>query len=217
MSDTLHGFKSCSNGHWYKQDLQNCPYCPKGSSSSGSNPEATNVDFERTQMGKTGTFAPASSSDSTVSLDATKATSKGNETRDFERTFIGGVEKTAMPAGGKSDGPSPEPRKTRKIVGWLVSFTIDPMGVDYRIYEGNNSIGRDSACNITITRDTTMSSKHANILYRESQGFFIKDDMSANGTFINGEELEIGKAYALKDGDEVKMAATIFLFKSCAK
>jgi pSer/pThr/pTyr-binding forkhead associated (FHA) protein len=41
--------------------------------------------------------------------------------------------------------------------------------------------------------------------------------MSANGTFINGEELEIGKAYSIKDGDEIRMAKTVFKFKSCVK
>jgi hypothetical protein len=215
MANSPSGFKSCSNGHWYKQDLSSCPYCPTNATVGG---DSTSMDFDKTQMGKTGTFGPSNTSDSTIGVGATKTqtVSGGNEPRDFERTFIGGVERTEIP-GSKGDGPVAEPRKTRKIVGWLVSFTLDPMGVDYRVYEGNNSIGRDAACNITITRDTTMSSKHANILYRETQGFFLKDDMSANGTFINGEELEIGKAYHLKDGDEVRMAQTIFLFKSCAK
>ena len=215
MASTPNGFKSCSNGHWYKEDQSSCPYCPTSTNVGGG---ATSSDFDKTQMGKTGTFGPPNTSDSTIGMGATKTqtVSGGNEPRDFERTFIGGMDRQET-GGNKGESAATEPRKTRKIVGWLVSFTLDPMGVDYRVYEGNNSIGRDAACNMTITRDTTMSSKHANILYRESQGFFLKDDMSANGTFINGEELEIGKAYPLKDGDEVRMAQTIFLFKSCAK
>jgi len=108
-----------------------------------------------------------------------------------------------------------EPRKSRKIVGWIISFTLDEMGLDFRLYEGSNSIGRDATNNITIAKDSSISSKHAVILFRESQGFFIKDDMSANGTFLNGEELEIGKPYSLKDGDKIGFGRqTQFIFKT---
>ena len=27
----MNGFKKCSNGHFYKEDLSVCPYCPGGS------------------------------------------------------------------------------------------------------------------------------------------------------------------------------------------
>ena len=43
--------------------------------------------------------------------------------------------------------------------------------------------------------------------------FYIKDEMAANGTFVNDEELEIEKAYPLKDGDIIKLANTVFIFK----
>ena len=42
--------------------------------------------------------------------------------------------------------------------------------------------------------------------------------MSANGTFINGEDIEIGKPSELNDGDEIKLGLnTTFLFKSATK
>ena len=39
--------------------------------------------------------------------------------------------------------------------------------------------------------------------------------MAANGTFLNGEEIEIEKAYDLVDGDEVRFGDTVFKFKAC--
>ena len=210
-------FKSCPNGHWYKQELGSCPYCPGNSSNA-----VTGGDFDKTQLGSPG----VSSNDTTravntMNVDHSKTQVHGGSTEsatpDFERTFIGGVAAPSAEGGQKGEAPAAEPRKVRKLVGWLVSYTLDPMGVDFRLYEGNNSIGRNADTNITITRDSTISGAHANILYRETQGFFIKDEMSANGTFINGEELEIGKAYTIKDGDEIRMAKTTFKFKSCAK
>ena len=30
----MNGFKKCSNGHFYKEDLNACPYCPGGNAGS---------------------------------------------------------------------------------------------------------------------------------------------------------------------------------------
>jgi pSer/pThr/pTyr-binding forkhead associated (FHA) protein len=87
------------------------------------------------------------------------------------------------------------------------------MGVDYRIFEGNNTIGRDPANTIKLLKDSTISSKHATILYRSGK-FYVKDEMSANGSFLNGEEMEIQKAYQLNDKDELRLGDTVFKFKS---
>jgi pSer/pThr/pTyr-binding forkhead associated (FHA) protein len=88
------------------------------------------------------------------------------------------------------------------------------MGIDYRIFEGNNTIGRDTKNSICITRDKTISSQHVRILYR-GEKFYIKDEMTANGTYLNGEMMEVEKATPLNDGDEIKLGETVFKFKSC--
>jgi pSer/pThr/pTyr-binding forkhead associated (FHA) protein len=105
------------------------------------------------------------------------------------------------------------PRSTRRIVGWIVSYTLDPMGVDYRIFEGTNTIGRDSKNTIPITKDPTISGEHVVILYRSGK-FKIKDKMTANGTFLNDVELEVEEAYDLGDGDVIRVGNTTFKFKS---
>jgi hypothetical protein len=132
--------------------------------------------------------------------------------RDLNRTFIAGLEE---PEVGSGEGISvkSEPRATRRIVGWIISYDLDPMGVDYRIYEGTNTIGRDIKNTIIITKDSTISSEHVTILYRKGK-FKIKDRMTANGTYLNGEELEVEEAYDLNDGDTVKVGNTVFRFKS---
>ena len=38
--------------------------------------------------------------------------------------------------------------------------------------------------------------------------------MSANGSFLNSEDMEIGKPYELKDGDELRLGNAVFKFKS---
>ena len=82
------------------------------------------------------------------------------------------------------------------------------------IYEGSNTIGRNPGNTITITKDVTISGEHVNILFRQGK-FYVKDKMTANGTYLDGEELEVEKAYQMKDGNELRIGDTVFKFKSC--
>jgi len=220
----MNGFKKCENGHFFKEDLNSCPYCP--SSKGASNNASASNDLNKTMVAgansggsnndaaKTDFFGSQNSSSDQTKVFGAGAGASSQPKRDLNRTYIGGVTDAEESAEGGNKIESTTPRSTRKIVGWIISYTLDPMGVDYRIYEGNNSIGRDAGNTITITKDLTISSKHVNILYKKGS-FWIKDEMAANGTFVNGDELEIEKAYPLTDGDEIRLANTVFKFKSC--
>mgnify|MGYP001027002001 CR=1 FL=1 len=224
----MNGFKKCSNGHFYKEDLNACPYCPGGN--AGSTGASGADDLGKTMVtsvnpgggsneAKTEVFGAGGSSDSEKTQVYGNAGSTGNAggvssapKRDLNRTFIAGMDEEEGISGDGSSIKS-EPRATRRIVGWIISYELDPMGVDYRIYEGTNTIGRDPKNTIIITKDTTISSEHVTILYRKGK-FKIKDRMTANGTYVNGEELEVEEAYDLNDGDTVKVGNTVFRFKS---
>jgi hypothetical protein len=220
----MNGFKKCSNGHFYKEDLNACPYCPGGN--SGSTGTSGADDLGRTMV--TNVNQGGGSGDAKTEVFGSGAAADGDKTqvygnagnsgassapkRDLNRTFIAGIEETES-ASGEVGAIKSEPRATRRIVGWIISYDLDPMGVDYRIYEGTNTIGRDPKNTIIITKDTTISSEHVTILYKKGK-FKIKDRMTANGTFLNDEELEVEEAYDLNDGDTVKVGNTVFKFKA---
>ena len=212
----MKGFKRCSNGHFYKEDLQTCPHCSGGAADNDLGKTKVNTTqgdgFDKTQIfgqgggGNEATNAGGGNDSTQVFGSGSSSAASG---RDLDRTYIGGV----TDEDGSGDVTAAQPRAQRKIVGWLVSFTLDPMGVDYRIYEGSNSVGKDTKNTITITSDHTISGEHVNILFRRDQ-FHIKDKMTTNGTFLNGDDMEVEKAYSMKDGDEVKMGDTVFIFKT---
>lgn len=102
-------------------------------------------------------------------------------------------------------------RNRRKLVGWLVSYTLDDMGMDFKLYEGRNIIGRNSDCQITIA-DKTVSGTHALILYRAGK-YSISDQQSSQGTFVNDEDIELEARY-LKDGDVIRIGQTILKFRT---
>ncbi len=102
-------------------------------------------------------------------------------------------------------------REARKLVGWLVSYTLDPLGVDFKLYEGRNIIGRDMDCGITVN-DNMVSSKHAVLLFRAGK-YSITDSQSSHGTFVNDADIELDPYY-LQDGDVIRIGQTVFKFRS---
>ncbi len=71
------------------------------------------------------------------------------------------------------------------------------------------TIGRDRSSGIRIA-DSYLSRRHAAIQYIDTQGFYLVDFNSTNGSFVNGE-----RAYQpleLKDGDRIKLGSMTFNF-----
>jgi pSer/pThr/pTyr-binding forkhead associated (FHA) protein len=106
--------------------------------------------------------------------------------------------------GGKSKG---------KIVGWLVSYTKNSDGVDFKLRAGFNRIGAHPACDLVI-EDETVSGSHAVIVHRDGR-CLIKDELSRNGTFVNGNE--VSEARVLQNYDQIRVGNTILTFVSAEK
>jgi pSer/pThr/pTyr-binding forkhead associated (FHA) protein len=66
--------------------------------------------------------------------------------------------------------------------------------------DGETTIGRSPDCGIFLD-DVTVSRKHAVLIERDN-GFFIEDQGSLNGTFVNRKRVE---SALLDDGDELQV------------
>ena len=104
-------------------------------------------------------------------------------------------------------------RNRRKIIGWLVSYTIDPLGRDYRLYEGRNNLGSSKDNDIILNTDASISGHHCIILFRNNT-LYIKDNLSTNGTKVNGKDIEPETSEVFTDGTSITLGDTVFLFKS---
>lgn len=187
-------FKQCPNGHYYQGDR--CPYCRTTKNASINSDEAQKTSF----------FVDSCGNTSTISTDATAV--GGTEVIDdmpHNRTVFGDDDTPDSGMGGR------KVRYARKLVGWLVSYSFDELGVDYKLYEGRNIIGRDAECNITVN-DPRMSAKHAVLLYRANK-YSLTDSQSSHGTFVNDVDIELEPHY-LKDGDIIRMGNTVFKFRT---
>lgn len=133
--------------------------------------------------------------------------------RDFSRTVIDFEEDNPK----EGNGSKSEERRIigRKLVGWLVSYDIDTNGVDFRLYEGRNLIGRDLNCEVCIN-DPKISGHHAVIRYLQGK-FEIKDEFSSNGTRVNGDYIDYNKSIELRDGDPIIVGDTMLIFRRAIK
>lgn len=106
------------------------------------------------------------------------------------------------------DQNAPQRAAKGKLVGWLVSYTRNPDGEDFQLFSGYNRIGANPVCDIVLD-DETISGSHAIIVHRDGR-FLIKDDLSRNGTFINGRE--ISESHPLQSYDQIRLGNTVMTF-----
>ena len=217
-------YKQCPNGHYYQGD--HCPYCKPTSLAPGSatstKTEVYGANLNPDPLRPTETIpgmegSVAGGEKTTIIEGGTIVRNPGVGVKNGGGNPVGGrtifgdedeVEVVATPTGERVQRIY---REARKLVGWLVSYTLDPLGVDFKLYEGRNIIGRDQDCSITVG-DSMVSSKHAVLLFRAGK-YSITDSQSSHGTFVNDRDIELEPCY-LSDGDIIQVGQTVFKFRS---
>lgn len=109
------------------------------------------------------------------------------------------VPEVRAPAAG-----SPPAAGGARLVGWLVSFTLDPFGVGFPLREGRNVLGADPDCDVVIEGDPGISGKHAVLMCRQDQ-IQVRDNDSTNGTYINGRDIFGQGAVKIERGDRIRL------------
>lgn len=200
-------FKTCVNGHYYQGAT--CPYC-KGNNNAKTDetiviPGDNKGGVQHTDETKPLEYGqPISHGTIRVNSPQNTGTHRGTEfgddyeTQDTFTTEVHGCYPNSSPF-------------SRKLVGWLVSYSNNPLGMDYKIFEGRNIIGRDMDCNISVN-DGRVSGKHAVLLYRAGK-YSVTDTQSSHGTFVNGEDIELEPRY-INDGDIIRVGNTVFKFRT---
>jgi hypothetical protein len=101
-------------------------------------------------------------------------------------------------------------RKTA-LVGWLVVMDGDQKGEDFRLRDGQNTVGSALDSDVVL-HDQTVSAKHASIRYKDGK-FFLSDLDSSNGTFVNGLEECVARV-ELNDSDMLRVGGVSLKFKA---
>jgi hypothetical protein len=201
----MEGYKKCEIGHLFKDDLTMCPYCPSAQNASSGqiNKLSDKTEINLGGFSSTRKLVDSDAVDHPTEIFGSNQTSNQETKVDLSRTIIQNLE---VDEAGKNVIKE-NTRVARKIIGWIISYSHDSMGMDFRLFEGNNTIGRDASNTITIGNDTAISGKHVTILFRLNK-CYIKDEMASNGTFINGDLIGVGQPCELNDGDVIGLGST---------
>jgi len=92
----------------------------------------------------------------------------------------------------------------------VVIYTKEPtlLGKRFVLEHSPTRIGRGADNHIVLDGDS-VSRRHAHLEQR-TEGWFVVDDGSTNGTYVNDEQL--ARQVALANGDRVKLGPTIFKY-----
>jgi pSer/pThr/pTyr-binding forkhead associated (FHA) protein len=82
---------------------------------------------------------------------------------------------------------------------------------EYPLEKAEISIGRAPTSDILLSKDKLTSRRHATVLY-ENGTYTLRDERSANGTFVNGQQLEEMATHVLKDGDHIGIGEHELIF-----
>ncbi len=85
------------------------------------------------------------------------------------------------------------------------------LGRVYEIRKESMSMGRSRESDIFL-EDLAVSRFHASLLNLGNGNYAVKDEGSANGTKVNGQQLEKSGTRNLQDGDRVQLGQTVLVF-----
>lgn len=209
----------CPNGHVMDPSWSECRYCTPSAKSGGVKGQ-TLVEAEGGESPAPGGFVKgATLLEEPVSGHGTKgrtlvegsggqvegASLKGQTVVDTGGPGTGGSKKRTVFDPGLADGKTAAPQQLPKLVGWLVTFSLDPSGTDFRLREGRNVIGADpDECDLVIKNDDSVSGQHAVVMFREGQ-FQIRDNDSTNGTYVNGRDIFGEGAVMIQNLDRIRL------------
>lgn len=177
-------YKTCKNGHNFDASLDVCPFCPSADRTiSGAKTQVEDA-FSNRDKTVVDIGAPK------LSAQFTPPPSGGRS----DKTMIYGV--TSSKAGVSGAG-------IRKLVGWLITYDINPAGVDFKLFVGRHKIGRSNSSDIVI-QQPGVSDDHAVLLYRDDT-FILQDMLSTNGTFVNEEPID--DKVVLKNDDIIRVGS----------
>jgi len=83
-----------------------------------------------------------------------------------------------------------------------------------RVYEVRKealSIGRSRESDIFL-EDLAVSRLHASIISQGNGNYALRDEGSANGTKVNGQQVNKYQPYPLQDGDKIQLGQTVLVF-----
>lgn len=217
--------QQCPNGHLYDDEKNiGCPYCGNGNSLNATVPLADSAP----QMGANA-FPQTAPIDGNVNV----AAPMGATTPIMGDAYIppqpnvagqGEMPPTVGMDGNmgvtveldtSSRGGNNNNQDILKLRGWLVCIEGEKVGLDFKVYSGNNTVGRGDSNTIRIDFDMAVS-KDVNMIItydlRSNKFYAHSGGAARNNVYINNQLLMM--PIEMKDYDVIEIGKTKLMFRS---
>lgn len=94
---------------------------------------------------------------------------------------------------------------TMPLCSAILRLTIKNSDEMLQFHKDIVEVGRDKTCDLLLERKFAVARRHATFSY-ENDMWFLRDNFSSNGTWLNGEKIQPGKKYQLTANDEINFA-----------
>lgn len=89
----------------------------------------------------------------------------------------------------------------------ILRLTIESTGKVVQFQKDVVEVGRDKICDLLLKGKPTVARRQATFFYEKNM-WFLRDNFSTNGTWLNGVKIQPGKKYQLATNDEINFAMT---------
>ncbi len=97
------------------------------------------------------------------------------------------------------------PNKTIILYSDVLRLTIESSGKTIQFQKAVVEVGRDKNSDFLLEGKPIVARRQATFLY-EKNTWFLRDNFSTNGTWLNGAKIQPGKKYQLATNDEINFA-----------
>jgi len=106
-----------------------------------------------------------------------------------------------------------DPNITVVLFSDTLNITVESTGEKVEINKREVNVGRDVACDLKF-ENSYIARWHATFFY-EKEKWFLRDNNSTNGIWLNGVRMKAGKKYQLAANDEINFASVekVFFYK----
>lgn len=106
---------------------------------------------------------------------------------------------------------------TDSPVGQHIDAISNPSAMSYLLFDKKKiklvakiTIGRESDNSVVI--DNKLASRHHALIQKIREDYFLKDENSTNGTYLNDVKIPAGKYVKLKTGDKITIGSANLVF-----
>jgi pSer/pThr/pTyr-binding forkhead associated (FHA) protein len=197
-----------------------CPYCGAETRPGDNyclncgNPLLPATPSSAPQQGQPGETTVAAPSDWGASIPA--ETPQASVWGDIGGATVAAENATEL-ATQKADYPAPTAQATIDRIEHPARFILrsddGEVVQEYPLDKAEIKIGRAPDSDILLSKDKLTSRRHATVHYENNQ-YVLQDERSANGTFINGQQIEEMVPQVLHDGDHIGIGEHELIFRA---